>query len=54
MIVTVKFTQDDLNVLAELLDAGVKAAGLPSVKPVANILAKIEAAVAEANALKQN
>ena len=47
--ITVTLTQDDLNVLSALIDAGVKATGLSSVKAAAALLVKLEAAVAEAN-----
>lgn len=50
--VTVTLTQDDLNVLSALIDAGVKATGLSSVKAAAALLSKLEAAVAEANSPK--
>ena len=48
---TVTFTlnNDELQALAGLLDAGVKAVGLTSVKSAAALLVKLEAAVAEAN-----
>ena len=48
--VTITFTQDELTTLAGLLDAGVKAVGLNSVKSAAALLVKLEAAVSEANA----
>lgn len=47
--VTITLTQDDLNVLSALIDAGVKATGLSSVKAAAALLVKLEAAVASAN-----
>lgn len=49
---TVTFTlnNDELQALAGLLDAGVKAVGLTSVKSAAALLVKLEAAVSEANA----
>lgn len=50
--VVVTFTQEDLNSLSILLDAGVKALGLQSVKQTAAILDKLEAAVADANSVK--
>lgn len=49
-MITITLNQDELTALAGLLNAGVKAIGLDSVKPAANILTKLEAAVAEANA----
>jgi hypothetical protein len=47
--ITITLTQDDLNTLSALLDAGVKALGLNAVKPAAMLLVKLETAVAEAN-----
>lgn len=49
-MITLTLTEQELQALAGLLDAGVKATGLASVKTAANMLAKLEAAVAEANA----
>ena len=51
--VTIELNQDELNALSALLDAGVKALGLNAVKPAALLLAKLEAAVAQANAKEQ-
>ena len=48
--VTITLTNDELQALAGLLDAGVKAIGLTSVKSAAALLVKLEAAVSEANA----
>ena len=47
--VTLTLNNDELQALAGLLDAGVKAVGLTSVKSAAALLVKLEAAVAEAN-----
>ena len=47
--VTITLDQNELQALAGLLDAGVKATGLQSVKLAASLLTKLEAAVAEAN-----
>ena len=47
--VTITLDQNELQALAGLLDAGVKASGLASVKTAASLLVKLEAAVAEAN-----
>ena len=47
--VHVEFTQDDLTAISALLDAGVKAIGLASVKQAAGLLEKLEAAVVAAN-----
>ena len=49
-MITLTLTEQELQALAGLLDAGVKATGLASVKTAASMLAKLEAAVAEANA----
>jgi len=51
-IVTITFSQDELNSLGALLDVAVKASGLQGAKPALAILAKLEAAVAAANAPK--
>lgn len=50
--ITLSLTETDLQALAGLIDAGVKATGIASVKSAAAMLAKLEAAVAEANASK--
>ena len=50
--VTVTFNQEDLNAISALLDAAVQATGLQGAKPALAILAKLEAAVAAANAPK--
>ena len=47
--INVSFTQDELNALGQLLDAATKATGLQGAKLALPILAKLEAAVAEAN-----
>jgi len=52
-MITIELNQDELNALSLLLDAGVKAIGLNAVKPAALLLAKLEAAVAAANAKEQ-
>ena len=49
-MITLTLNNDELQALAGLLDAGVKAVGLTSVKSAAAILTKLEAAVSEANA----
>lgn len=51
-MIRVELSQTDMNDLAALMDAGVKAIGLPSVKQAAALLSKLEAAVAAANAPK--
>jgi hypothetical protein len=48
-MITLTLDQNELQALAGLLDAGVKATGLQSVKMAASLLTKLEAAVAEAN-----
>lgn len=53
-IVTISFDQTELNNLASLLDVAVKAGGIAAAKPALAIMAKLEAAVAEANAPKAN
>ena len=49
-MITLTLDQNELQALAGLLDAGVKATGLQGVKHAASILTKMEAAVAKANA----
>lgn len=48
-MITIILKQDELTALAGLMDAGIKATGLASVKQAASLLAKLEAAVAAAN-----
>ena len=43
-MITLELTQDELQALAGLLDAGVKATGLSGVKAAAALLVKLEAA----------
>lgn len=52
--ITVTFTQQDLNDLSALLDVAVKASGIQGARPALSILAKLEAAVSEANAKKDS
>ena len=52
--VTVTLSQDEINALSALLDAGVKAVGLNAVKPAAALLMKLEAAVAAASKPKED
>ncbi len=52
-MLTVTFTQDELNSLAALLDAAVKATGLQGARTALQLIDKLEKAVAEANAPKQ-
>ena len=53
-MITITLTNEELQALAGLIDAGVKATGIQSVKAAAVLIAKLEAAVAEANAPKSN
>ena len=46
---TIDFTNEELQALAGLLDAGVKAVGLRAVKEASKLLEKLEAAAAEAH-----
>lgn len=48
-MITLTFTEQELQAIAGLLDAGVKATGLAGVKTAATLLTKLEEAVAEAN-----
>jgi hypothetical protein len=48
-MITVNFTQDELNSLAALLDTAVKATGIQGARAALPIIAKLEQAVAEAN-----
>ena len=50
--ITLTLNQQELNDLGALLDVAVKASGLQGAKPALGIMAKLEAAVAEANAPK--
>ena len=47
--ITLEFDQEDVNSLATLMDAGVKALGLSVVKSAATLVFKLETAVAAAN-----
>lgn len=47
--VTLTLNNEELQAIVGLVDAGVKAIGLSSVKSAAALLVKLEAAVAEAN-----
>ena len=53
-MLTVTFTQEELNALGALLDAAVKATGIQGAKAALPIIAKLEAAVAEANKPKED
>jgi hypothetical protein len=52
--VTITLTETELQSLAGLLDAGVKATGLAGVKGAAAVLAKLEAAAEAARAEAAN
>lgn len=49
-MLTLTLNNDELQTLTALIDAGVKATGLQSVKAAAALLDKLEKAVAQANA----
>ena len=49
-MIPVTLTHDDANILSALLDAAIKATGIPGAKAALPIIAKIESAVAEAAA----
>ena len=46
-VITIEFTQEEIQALAGLLDAGVKAVGLRAVKDAASLLDKLESATQE-------
>lgn len=46
--ITLTFTEQETGVLMAVLDAGVKAAGVQAVRALAPVLAKIDAAIQEA------
>ena len=52
-MITITLTQDELQALGALLDAAVKATGIQGAKAAVPLYAKLEAAVAEANAADQ-
>jgi hypothetical protein len=52
--ITITLTQDEIQALGALLDAAVKATGIQGAKAAVPLYAKLEAAVAEANAPKSN
>jgi len=49
-MLTVTFTQEDLNSLSALLDVAVKASGIQGARAALPIIDKLERAVAQANA----
>jgi hypothetical protein len=48
-MLTVTFTQAELNTIAQLIDAAIKATGLQGARAALPIIDKLEQAVAEAN-----
>ena len=46
-MIKLEFTQEEIQALAGLLDAGVKAVGLRAVKDAASLLDKLESATQE-------
>lgn len=52
-MLTITFTQDELQALGELLDVAVKATGIAGAKKAVPLFEKLEKAVAEANAPKE-
>ena len=51
--ITITLTQDEIQALGALLDAAIKATGIQGAKAAVPLYAKLEAAVAEANAKPQ-
>jgi hypothetical protein len=51
-MITITLTQDEVQALGALLDAAVKATGIQGAKAAVPLFAKLEAAVADANAPK--
>ena len=51
-MITLTLTQDEVQALGALIDAAVKATGIQGAKAAVPLFAKLEAAVAEVNALK--
>jgi len=52
-MINLTLTQDELQALGALLDVAVKASGIQGAKAAVPLFAKLEAAVAEANAKPQ-
>lgn len=50
-VVHIELTQEDLTALNQLLDAAVKATGIAGARLAVPLFAKLETAVAEANAV---
>jgi len=53
-VIALTLTQDEIQALGALLDAAVKATGIQGAKAAVPLYAKLEAAVAEANADEEN
>lgn len=51
-MLNISLSNEELQILTKLLDAGVRGLGLDGVKPAAIIIDKLEKAVAQANAPK--
>ena len=49
-MITIELNQEEINALGALIDAAVKATGIQGAKAAVPLYAKLEAAVAEANA----
>ena len=52
-MITITLTQEEIQALGALIDAAVKATGIQGAKAAVPLYAKLEAAVAEANAKPQ-
>ena len=52
-MITIELTNEELQALGALIDAAVKATGIQGAKAAVPLYAKLEAAVAEANAKPQ-
>jgi len=52
-MLNISLSNEELQILTKLLDAGVRGLGLDGVRPAAIIIDKLEKAVAHANAPKQ-
>jgi len=52
-MINLTLSQDEVQALGALLDAAVKATGIQGAKAAVPLFAKLEAAVAEANKLKE-
>jgi len=52
-MLTVSFTKDELTAIANLMDVAVKATGIQGARAALPIIEKLERAVADANAKKE-